>query len=349
MNQFDLDHRPTPTFRISTTHYLTTLVFDDTIQQTLNLPWSFSMKKLSIPLFLFLLSPLSAFAIGGWDVKVAEIIEKTAQQMRIAEGGVAEGKFAQSATEAEANFFKGWGRTEIIKAGETASGTNFARLESMFRSTEFSTLLKDDQFMEQVVQKAADDLHATWQRESRATGRVDRYKPMKVDGKTIGTQEELNNYFTKHNIPTELRSTRYHFVEKEGKLIAEEDILNIDCRYLAPNNAASNRISAEIAVELVRQALSQGTIDFQRFLRNSCDLVHDEWKLRNQYIFGPEYDAKPGSIEVEQRLPFSELSAAEAKKDVDVMVSAITSFADVAFDGLSAKNAIMKSNLIKIK
>ncbi|MBI5510611.1 MAG: hypothetical protein HY903_17780 [Deltaproteobacteria bacterium] len=158
----------------------------------------------------------------------------------------------------------------------------------------------------------ADALHADWQATARASGRTERFKPMKENGKAVEcqTHAELQTYLDSKGVPAEYRP-RYRIAE--GKV--EEDILAIPNRYLAANNRAENDASASVAVQLALQQVASGGKLDATFVEKASSVLHDKWVERN------------GSwAPAEQKVPFAELTKAEADKDRDMIRLGITYF-----------------------
>lgn len=168
--------------------------------------------------------------------------------------------------------------------------------------------------VQHAVSELGDNIHASWQRTARLQGRTDRFKPMKVNGQPITTQDDLNKYLTSNNIPQEHHSKFRLQDDGKGNIVAHEDILNIPNRYLAPNNQAENAASAFVAMTFIDRWLAQGGRIDQQFMHAASNFVHEQWMVRNPR-------AKESSPELFK--PFDELTTIEAKKDVDIVNDAL--------------------------
>ncbi|MCB0370549.1 MAG: hypothetical protein KDD45_14270 [Bdellovibrionales bacterium] len=181
------------------------------------------------------------------------------------------------------------------------------------------TQLGDAAKVESAVSSLGDRLHATWQVEARASGKTERFKPMKVDGKPITTEADLQKYLNNSNIPAEYRKRFKLMDDGKGNVVAHEDILNMPNRYLAPNNQFENTASAYNAVMFTDKWLAAGGKIDDTFMRAASSFVHDQWMARNGW-------AKDQSPELFK--PFDQLSAKEAKKDTDIVNDALKMYYD---------------------
>ena len=157
-----------------------------------------------------------------------------------------------------------------------------------------------------------------WQESARASGKTERCKPAAnslADGQPF-KPEELSHYLSKRGIPSDLHR---HFKVVDGKL--EENILGLPNRYLHPSNRSENDLAATHATDLVLQQLGErGSLD-ENFIETASNQVHQYWLQRN---------AGKSWVTAEQKLPFKELSTAEADKDRDVVRRAIEAFRKTA-------------------
>jgi hypothetical protein len=165
----------------------------------------------------------------------------------------------------------------------------------------------------------ADALHADWQATARASGRTERFKPVKEGGKTVEchTPEELRVYLDSKGIPADYRS-RYRLVDSK----VEENILAIPNRYLAANNRAENDASASATIDLIAQQIMRGGSLDAAFIEKASSVLHDKWVERNG-CWAPE----------EQKLPFDQLSKAEADKDRDMVRQGVLLFTQMGAVG----------------
>lgn len=202
---------------------------------------------------------------------------------------------------------------------KTVANTEHASFLKAPKYSEGVTKLGDTGKVEDAVSSLGDRLHATWQAEARASGKTERFKPMKVDGKTITTEADLKKYLDNNNIPAEYRK-RYRLMDDgKGNIVAHEDILNMPNRYLAPNNQFENTASAYGAVMFTDKWLAAGGKIDDTFMRAASSFVHDQWMARNSW-------AKDQSPELFK--PFDQLSAKEAKKDTDIVNDALKMYYD---------------------
>lgn len=161
----------------------------------------------------------------------------------------------------------------------------------------------------------ADSIHADWQKTALASGKTERFKALKVNGKTINSQKDLDQYFAANNIPEEFKK---YFRIKDGQV--EEDILHIPNRYLGPNNKAENDASAKVVAVLFSEYIKRGgktdPESLRVFMQKASDIVHQQWMLRNS-SWAPE----------NQMQPFARLSPEEAQKDVDMVALGFSDYA----------------------
>lgn len=166
---------------------------------------------------------------------------------------------------------------------------------------------QSSEFVATFQKTLADSIHADWQKTALASGKTERFKALKVNGKTINSQKDLDQYFATNNIPEDLKK---YFKIKDGQV--EEDILHIPNRYLGPNNKAENDASAKVVAVLLSEYIKRGgktdTESMKIFMQKASDIVHQQWMLRNS-SWAPE----------NQMQPFARLTREEAQKDVDMV------------------------------
>ena len=164
-----------------------------------------------------------------------------------------------------------------------------------------STMAKGDEVNNAALQ-LGDLLHADWQATARASGRTERYKPVKANGKPliVSNQAEVDSYCDSIGVPAELRCK---FRIAAGGQV-EQDILAISNRYLSTNNRAENDASANVVLKTIEDQLASGGKLDDAFVEKASVTVHDEWMKRNSSWAPPE-----------QMLPFSQLTKVEADKD----------------------------------
>ncbi|MEQ1877118.1 MAG: hypothetical protein ABL958_10760 [Bdellovibrionia bacterium] len=166
----------------------------------------------------------------------------------------------------------------------------------------------------QVVAELGDRIHGNWQDGARKEGKVERYKPIKIDGNTITSEVDLQSYLTQNDVPRKY-SRRYKMqTDGNGNLIAYEDILNIPNRFLGPNNQAENTVSAYLAVVFADRWIARGGEIDPKFMHAASTFVHDQWMERNKW-------AKESNPTVFK--PFDQLNSVEAKKDIDIVNDAL--------------------------
>lgn len=174
---------------------------------------------------------------------------------------------------------------------------------------------KAPEFVESFQKTLADSIHADWQKTALATGKTERFKVLKVNGKAINSQKSLDQYFAANKIPDDLKK---YFRVKDGQV--EEDILHIPNRYLGPNNKAENDASAKVVAVLLSEYLKRGgktdAESMRMFMQKASDIVHQQWMLRNS-SWAPE----------NQMQPFARLSPDEAQKDIDMVALGISDYA----------------------
>ena len=206
---------------------------------------------------------------------------------------------------------------EAVKAARTVKvPMNTAHVDFLKapKYAEAVTPLGDTAKVENVVSTLGDRLHATWQTEAKASGKTEKFKPMKVDGKPITTEAELQKYLDKNNIPADHRKRFKIQDDGKGNMVAHEDILNMPNRYLAPNNQFENTASAYGAVMFTDKWLAAGGKIDDTFMRAASSFVHEQWMARNSW-------AKDKSPELFK--PFDQLSVIEAKKDTAIVSDAL--------------------------
>lgn len=154
----------------------------------------------------------------------------------------------------------------------------------------------------------ADSMHEKWQNDTRRT-KVNRFKPIKVDGKSIDSQSKLDEYLKA--IPNEFHNHYKMIDDGKGNVMAQEDILWIPNRHLAPNNKKENNEGAAVAIQFLHRWLKAGHSADQKFLHAASKFVHQEWLERNG-----------GWASEEQKRSFDELEDKEAVKDVRIVEDA---------------------------
>mgnify|MGYP001590666354 CR=1 FL=1 len=153
-----------------------------------------------------------------------------------------------------------------------------------------------------ILMQLGDALHADWQATARASGRTERYKPVKVSGKplTASSRQEIEAYCDTVGVPADLRAK---FRIADGGAV-EQDILAIPNRFLSANNRGENDASAKVVLTAIQDQLGAGGTLDDAFVEKASVVVHDEWMKRNSSWAPPE-----------QMLPFDKLSQVEADKD----------------------------------
>ena len=188
---------------------------------------------------------------------------------------------------------------------------------------------QSSEFVATFQKTLADSIHADWQKTAFATGKTERFKALKVNGKTINSQKDLDQYFAANNIPEDLKK---YFRIKDGQV--EEDILNIPNRYLGPNNKAENDASAKVVAVLLSEYIKRGgktdTESMRIFMQRASDIVHQQWMLRNS-SWAPE----------NQMQPFARLTPEEAQKDIDMVALGFSDYAKAQEEFLKARISSM--------
>jgi len=188
---------------------------------------------------------------------------------------------------------------------------------------------KSSEFSAAFQKTLADSIHADWQKTALASGKTERFKALKVNGKTINSQKDLDQYFAANNIPEEFKK---YFRIKDGQV--EEDILHIPNRYLGPNNKAENDASAKVVAVLLSEYIKRGgktdSESLRVFMQKASDIVHQQWMLRNS-SWAPE----------NQMQPFARLTPEEAQKDVDMVALGFSDYA-------KAQEEFLKSEISRL-